>query len=111
MSPLLLPLAVFLSTDLPAVTPMVDLREVRYYDARFYAGSDPPFTLSAPQVLPRSEITEDRIDATLLGRNLVIEVCVFVRDAPDAPWRTPSNLRERERSCETHGTYEAERRP
>jgi|GEM_PF-5745399 len=106
-----LPLGVFLLAGQPVAIDFEDLRVVQYYNSRFYAGSEPPFSASPPQVLSKAAITETRIQQTLLGRSLVIEVCVFIRYAPGSVWRAPYTLEERQEHCEVYGSSEPEQQP
>ena len=109
MNLLLFPLGVFFLVQSPIVIEMENLREVRYYASAFYAEANPPFTLSPSQILPVEEITAERIERALVGRNLVIEVCQFERKGES--WYAPSTLNDRRRLCETYGTVELEQRP
>ncbi len=106
MSIFVLPQIAVLVAANPLPLDIESVRVVSYYHSRFYAGAEPPFTLSPRQVLPKDVITDERITSTLLGRSLVIEVCPFIRASPDMPWRVPTTLEERKRSCEVHGSFD-----
>ncbi len=106
-----LPLGAFFLATQPVSIDFESLRFVAYYESRFYVNAEPPFTWAPPEVVLRTAITEERIEEALAGHNLVIEVCLFIRDAPTAAWRVPTTLSERREHCEVHGSFEPEQQP
>lgn len=108
---LLVPLGGLLRMDLPRVIETNALREVSYYDSQFYPSAEHPFKVSPSEVLFEGMITQEGIEAVLVGRNLVIEVCRFEQGEAGEPSRTPQTLEDRHRSCEIYGPLITKRQP
>lgn len=111
LSLLLIPLGGLLWMDLPRPIEIHALREVSYYDSRFYPSAEHPFKVSPSEILFEEMITQEGIEAALTGQNLVIEVCRFEQGEVGGPSRAPLGLEDRHQSCEIYGPLVTKRQP